>query len=44
MEFVSSLKIGMTPTPERDFFELNWFYERYIKYSKDVESQNSGQM
>jgi hypothetical protein len=41
MEFVASLKVGMPPSPDRDFFELNWFYERYVKYHKDMEQSQS---
>lgn len=41
MEFVTSLKAGMPPNPNRDFFELNWFYERYVKYVKDSEPNST---
>ena len=44
MEFVASLKVGMSPSPSRDFFELNWFYERYIKFCKDSEPTNGNSL
>jgi hypothetical protein len=41
MEFVVSLKLGMSPDPKREFFELNWFFERYVSYQKEVESSDN---
>jgi len=44
MEFIVSLKLGIQPDHDREFFELNWFYERYIAYQKELEQQQSLQM
>tara|TARA_R110001592_G_scaffold362233_3_gene675462 strand:+ start:7547 stop:7699 length:153 start_codon:yes stop_codon:yes gene_type:complete len=44
MEFVIALKLGITPNPLREFFELNWFYERYVAFQQEIEATNQLQM
>lgn len=44
MEFVIALKTNIPPDQQRDFFELNWFYERYIEYKNSIEESSKNQL